>query len=151
MRSAAWSGTHVVRHTGPATPGRVIGPCLGQIQAVGDGQAGVVVGNRQADRDLAVVLLAELATVLPCHADRMRAFLREAGVVDDPGADRPMPLDGGHHLLAHGGQHGLIGPVGLGDEVVQRLVRGLHPTGFHARGHRLDALAIAGKQQSGTV
>ena len=59
-----------------------------QIQAIGDRQAGVIVGDRQADRNLAVVLLAELTAVLPRHADRVVALLRNAGVVDDPGADR---------------------------------------------------------------
>ena len=122
-----------------------------QIQTIGDRQAGVIVGDRQADRDLAVVLLAELATVLPRHADRMRALLGNAGVVDDQRADRAVPLDDRQHAGAHRGEHRVIRPVGLGYEVMQRLMRRLHPPRLHPRRHRLDALAIAGQQQSRTV
>jgi len=42
------------------------------------------VGNRQRYRDLAVVLLAELAAILPRNADRMPSLLGQAGIVDDP-------------------------------------------------------------------
>ncbi len=52
-----------------------------------------MIGDRQRHRDLAIVLLAELAAILPRHADRMPALLGKAGVVDDPGLDRPVPLD----------------------------------------------------------
>lgn len=55
----------------------------------------MLVGDREADGDLAVVLLVELAAVLPCDADGMPALLGEASVVDDPGLDRPVLLDGG--------------------------------------------------------
>src|SRR3954451_12632482 len=41
-----------------------------------------------ADRNLAVVLLAQLTAVLTRHPDRVTALLRKAGVVDDPGFDR---------------------------------------------------------------
>jgi len=34
---------------------------------------------------------------------------------------------------------------------MQRLMRRLHAPGLHPRGHRLDALAIAGQQQSGAI
>ena len=73
----------------------------------------MVVGHREADCHLTVVLLAELTAVLPCHADRKRALLREAGIVDDPRADGTVTLDRGHHLLTHRGEHGLIRPLGL--------------------------------------
>ena len=68
----------------PATFG-VIRPFARQIQAVTQRQAPSLGPQRQTDRDAAIVCLANLAAVLPRNANRMRAFLRESGVVDDPG------------------------------------------------------------------
>lgn len=48
-------------------------PALRQIQSIGDRQAGRGVGNRQTDRDLAIVL-AELTAILPRHSHRMLAL-----------------------------------------------------------------------------
>jgi hypothetical protein len=111
----------------------------------------MLVGDREADGDLAVLLLAELAAVLPRHADGVLALLGEASVVDDPGLDRPVLLDGGQHASAHHGEHGRVGPIGLGDQVVQRLMGGLDPPRLDARGHRLNALALARQQQACAV
>ena len=104
--------------------------------------------HRQAHRDLAVVLFAELAAILPRHADRMPALLGEAGVVDDPGPDWPLPLKTRQHLRLHHRQHGVIRPIRLRHEVMQRLMRRLHATGLHPRRHRLDTLALAGQQKA---
>ena len=71
----------------------------------------MVIGQRQRHRDLAVVLLAELAAILPRHPDRVLPLLGKAGVVDDPGLDRPVPLDRRQHHLAHLGQHLLVRPA----------------------------------------
>ena len=43
---------------------------------------------------MAVVLLAELTTVLTGDADRMPALFRETSVADDPDFDRAMTLVG---------------------------------------------------------
>jgi hypothetical protein len=66
-------------------------------------------------------------------------------------ADRAMPRDDGQDTGAHRRKHPVTGPLGLGHEVVQRLVRRLHPPRLHACGHRFDALAIAGQQQSRAI
>ena len=59
--------------------------------------------HRQADRDLAVVLLAQLAAILPRHADRVAALLGKACVVDDPRLDRFVTRDGWQDTVrAHG-------------------------------------------------
>src|SRR3954451_25383904 len=81
-------------------------------------------GDRQRHSDLAVVLLAQLARVLAGHPDRMPALLRKAGVVDDPGLDRSAALDGRQGQLANLGEHHLIRPGGLANEVQKRLVLG---------------------------
>ena len=52
-----------------------------------------MVGQRQADRHLAVGPLAELTAILARHPDRVAAFLRKPGVVDDPGFDRAAIFD----------------------------------------------------------
>jgi hypothetical protein len=51
------------------------------------------------------------------------------------------------HWDAHMFQHRFIGPLGLRDEMVERLMRSLDTTGLHARGNRFDALALARKDQ----
>ena len=78
---------------------------------------------------LTVVLLAQLATILPCDADRMAAFFREPGVVEDPGLDGAVRRNAGQCDLAYFGQHGLIGPRRLAQKMQQRLVfrRGFSP------------------------
>ena len=107
----------------------------------------MIVGGRQAHGDLTVVLLAELPAVLPRHTDGVPAFLRHAGVVDDQRADRVMPPEDGQDMGAHGREHGIVGPLGLRHEMMQRLVRRPHTPRLHARGQRLDAFALAGQQQ----
>ncbi len=64
-------------------------PVFRQIEPIGHWQAGGVVGQRQRHRHLAIVLLAELAAILPRHADRVPPLLGKAGIVDDPRLDRP--------------------------------------------------------------
>ncbi len=142
---------HLVRHAGAGAPDWVVSPGLGQVEAVRDRQAGMIPGEREGHGDLAVVLLAELATVLPRDADRMGALLRHAGVVDHPTFDGPMLRQDRQHASAHGCQHGVIAPARLGYEVVQRLMSRLHPAGRHPGGYGLDALALARQQQAGAV
>src|SRR6516164_9631768 len=62
----------------------VFNPFLGDIQLPGNWQAAALRRDRQAHGDLAVILFAQLPTVLPRYADRMLAFLREARVVNNP-------------------------------------------------------------------
>jgi hypothetical protein len=75
----------------------------------------------------------------------MLALFGEAGVVDNPVAHRPMPLDRRQHLRAHRRQQRRIVPLRLRHHVVQRLVFGLHMPRVKPRGHRLNAFAIAGQ------
>ena len=78
----------------------------------------MLVGHRQTDRDLTIVLLAKLAAILPGYADRVPALLGEAGVVDDQGADPTAALDDRQDTSADRRQHRRVGPVGLGQEMV---------------------------------
>lgn len=56
-----------------------------------------MIGHRQRHGDLAIFGLADPAAVSAHRADRMRAFLRKAPVVDDPRSDRAVRLDHCRH------------------------------------------------------
>ncbi len=68
----------------------------------------MVIGNRQRHRYLAIVLLAELATILPRDADRVLSLLGEARIIDDPRLDRPVPRDLRQNQFAYLCQHHLV-------------------------------------------
>ena len=111
----------------------------------------MITGERQRDGHLAVVLLADLTAILPRDANRVRSLLGDAGVIDHPAADRSAPLHNRQHPQTNRGEQRLVGPVCLGHEVMQRLMRCLHASRFDARRHRLDALAGTRQQQAGAV
>lgn len=52
-------------------------------------QARMMICKRKGHRDLTIVLLAQLATILPCNSDRMPSLVGKARIVDDPSFDRP--------------------------------------------------------------
>ena len=62
-----------------------------------------------------------------------------------------MLLDRERYPGTHHGQRDRIRPVGLGDQVVQRLMSRLDPAGLDPDRHRLDALALARQQQASAV
>jgi hypothetical protein len=125
----------------------ILDPDLRQIQPIGDRQAGMMVGDRQRHHRLAVGLLAELAAILVMHADRVLALLGERRVVDDPGLDRPVPLDLRHYHPLHLGQHRRVGPRGVGNEMQKLLVLRRHAGRRRHRRHRLHASAPLCRQQ----
>src|SRR6266566_3181215 len=95
--------------------------------------------ERRTDRDLAIGNLAERAAVLPRHADRVCALLREARAVENQQAfavgnhgAQPTP-----DLLRH--------PRGIGDEMLKRLIgAGI----VDARQHPAHRLASTVAQQA---
>jgi len=142
---------NIIWHAGGRAPLRVIGPIARQIQPVRDWQAGVIIRSRQADRDLAIILLAKLPALLRRHTNRVPALLRHAGIVVDQGTDRTALGNQRQDTHPHRRQHRIIPPIGFRHEVVQRLVRRLHPAWLHARRHRFNAFAITRQQQSRTI
>jgi hypothetical protein len=62
-----------------------------------------------------------------------------------------MLLDQGQHPGPDHAEHGRVGPVGLGDQVMQGLVGSLDTPGLDPGSHRLDALAVARQQQAGAI
>jgi hypothetical protein len=101
-------------------------------------------GRRERERDqgLAVGPLPEPAAVPALHAHRVPALLHERGVVHDQDRLRAAhrPVGRLHQLVLE--RRGRPGRGG--DEVVQLL----EIAGGDARGHRLDALALAGQDQA---
>jgi hypothetical protein len=141
----------VLRHAGFRAPRRVGGPFLGEIEPKGDRQVRLLVGCRERDGDLAIVLFAELAAVLRRHADGMDALIGKPGVVDDPDAHASALFDRRENEARHLPQQRFVRPFGVGDEMMQRLIRRLNAPRLHPRRHRFDALAIAGKNETGAV
>jgi len=56
-----------------------------------------------------------------------------------------------HHPLGDPAQHLLVRPIGLGHEVMQRLVAGAGVQRINAGGHRLHALALQRQHQPGAI
>ena len=110
-----------------------------------------MVGQRQADRNLAVVPLAELAAILARHPDRVTAFLRKAGVVDNPGFDRAAAFDDRQGQLLYPAEYRLVRPRCVGDEMQQRLVLGRDPGRRRHCRDRLNALALSRQQQAPAI
>ena len=129
----------------------VLGPGLGQVQAIGDRHARVGVSQRKRRRHLAVLLFAEDAAVLAGHAHRVAALLREARVVDDPRLHAPGRRQGREHGVASDAQHGGIVPRGIRDKAVHRLMARRDMARIDACGHRLDALPLARQAQAHDV
>ena len=142
---------NVLGNAGSCPANRVGRPILGKIEPKGDRQACMLVGGRQRDRDLTIVLLAKLTAILPGDPHRMNALLGESRVVDNPGAYLAALLDGRKDKGSNPPQQILLRPVGVGDKMVQRLMRALDAAGFDAGRYRLNALSIAGKNEPRTV
>jgi hypothetical protein len=76
-------------HAGPGAAPRVGGPLVRQEQPQPERQRHLAPGQGERDQRLAVGALAEAAAVLPGHADRQLALLRQGGVVDHQHRVRP--------------------------------------------------------------
>jgi hypothetical protein len=81
----------------------------------------------------------------------MDAFLDKAGLIHNPCRHRSAFLHRRQDVIPHLPQHVGIAPGRLRDEVMQRLVHGLHMIGSQARSHGFDTLSLAVQQQTGTV
>jgi hypothetical protein len=82
----------------------------------------MLVGDRERNRGLAIILLAKLPAILPRHAHRMLALLRKARVIDDPGFNWAVFFEDGSRHFPDLAQNGIIGPGRLAHEMEKRLV-----------------------------
>jgi hypothetical protein len=129
----------VLGNAGCCPANRVGRPILRKIEPKGDRQACMLVGRRQRDSDLTIVLLAKLTAILPGDADRMNALLGKSRVVDDPGAYPAALLDSRNNKGSNPPQQVRLRPVGVGDKMVQRLMRPLDAA-------RLDAGPLSARR-----
>jgi len=106
-----------------------------------------MISDRQGHGGLTIVLLAELAAILPRNPDRMPPLLGEARVIDDPSFNRPVPLYRRQHHLTDLGQNLVVRPVALAYKMQQRLMLRRRPFRRRNRRHWLDALARARHHQ----
>jgi hypothetical protein len=60
----------------------------------------MMICKRKGYGDLTIVLLAQLAAILPSNADRMPSLLGKARIINDPSFDRPAAFDGRKRLAA---------------------------------------------------
>jgi hypothetical protein len=142
---------HLFWHTGCAAPLGVFAPGFRHIEFVGDGEAGGGRADGEANGDLAVVLFADLAAVLPGNADGVLAFLREAGIVDDPGRDRRSRGHQGKDVLTNGLEEELVIPGRYGDDVMQGLMSAPDIVGVETGGHGFHAFAFSGQKEAEAV
>ena len=137
-------------NAGLLAAGGVRGPGLRQIKPIGDRQARMRVGQRQRNRRLAIVLLAELAAILARHSDRMLPFLGKpvsstiqaligpcASMAATPSPE-PWPAP----------SRPTSRPV---RQMQKRLVLRRRPLRRRSRRERLHALALAGQQKPSAI
>jgi hypothetical protein len=129
-------------YAGPGAAVRVARPRVRQEQAQPDRQRHLALGQGEGDQDLAVRLLAQGTAVLPGHADRALALLRQGGVVDHQ--HRARPPDKHVRLPSQDLSQGRVVPGRAGDEVLQ-LVMTTQPEPSR---ERLQALAAIRTEQA---
>jgi hypothetical protein len=78
----------------------------------------------------------------------MFALLGESGIVHDPRHEGAPLLYRREDGIPHLGHQFLITPGSIGNQMMHRLVQSLRVAGVKKRSHRLDALAVARKQES---
>src|SRR5215470_19033437 len=137
---------YIFGHTRFLSPRRVVGPGLRQVQSIRYGQTRVIVGDRQRNCYLAIVLLAELSAILPRDTDRVLALLGKTRVVDDPRRNGAVHLNIRDRLRTDALHHRAVRPVSLADEMQQRLVLRCGSRWCRQRCYWLDALSL-GRQQ----
>jgi hypothetical protein len=153
VESYFWLGLELnrIRHSGLLSPLAVFDPRLRQVQTIRYRHTRLLRGHRNADRDSAVILLADLAAILPGHSYRLAPFLRKPSVIYHPCDHRFTAQHCGKHKIQAAIQHRFVAPRDVCDQVMTRLVHPTHVVCCKACGHGFDALPFAGQQQAGAV
>jgi hypothetical protein len=111
------------RHAGLGTPPSIAGPALGQVERPIDQRVALRAGIGQEHPDLAVLDPARRARILPLHADRVRALLQKAGLIQHQHSIRIAKMldDIGPQVVAN-----LLGvPAHAAEEVLHSVGRGV--------------------------
>jgi len=135
-------------HTSLFTPRPIIGPSLRQIEIESNRQRRQLMRNSERHRDLAILRLAQLATVLPLDADRMLAAFGKSSIVNNPAFDFAHMKQYWQSVSANRAQDRTIIPICDRDEVMQRLMFGADMRGINPRCNRLYAFSLALQEQS---
>src|SRR5262249_14943867 len=135
------------RHTGLFPPRPIIGPPLRQIEIESNRQRRQLVRKSERHSDLAILQLAQLATVLPLDADRMLTAFGKSSIVNNPAFDFAQVKQYRQSVLANHAQERTIIPGCDRDEVMQRLMFGADTRGINPRGNRLYAFSLALQEQ----
>jgi hypothetical protein len=104
---------------------------------------------RESERhsDLAILLLAQLTTVLPLDSDRMLTAFGKACVVNNPTFDLAQMKQRRQGALADYTQERTVIPGCDRDEMMQGLMLGTDMHGINPRRNRLYAFSLARQKQ----
>jgi hypothetical protein len=132
------------------TPLGILRPGLRHIKLEADRYMVLRRREGQADADLAVGDLPCGAGVLPLDTNRVAALLEKAGVVYDPRPHRGDARHLGDSISGSGASHRLVVPAGVGNEVLDPLMRGVRLVriGHVPRRDPLHALALGFTEQA---
>jgi hypothetical protein len=124
-------------------PFAVVDPRLRQVQAVRHRHARLFRDYRKADRYPAVILLANLATILSGHSYGLTPLLGKSGVIDHPCHHRVTAQNRRDHKIQTPIQYRFVAPRRVGNHMMQRLMHAPHLVGSESGGHGFDALTLA--------
>ena len=150
-QSLVWSENRSPREPGLFATRAILAPCFGQVQPPPNRQTRTPRRYRQTHGRLAIVVFANLATILPRDAHRVLALFGKTCVIHNPGRHRTMFLHRRQHLPPNLGQHLLIVPGRVSDQVMQALMHPPDIMGGQTGGHRFDTLAFPRQQQTHAV
>jgi hypothetical protein len=137
----------LARHASLLPTRPIIGPSLRQIEIESNWQRSQLMRNSERDGDLAIIRLAQLATVLPLDPDRMLTAFWKPSVVNNPAFDLAQMKQGWQCVLTNHAQERTVIPGCDCDEVMQRLMFGAGVTGINPRCDRLNAFSPAMQEQ----
>src|SRR5262245_11298769 len=135
------------RHTSLSPPRPIIGPSLRQIEIESNRQRRQLMRKSERHSNLAILQLAQLATVLPLDSDRMLTAFGKSSIVNNPAFDFAQMKQYWQSVLANHAQERTIIPGCGRDEVMQRLMFGADTRGINPRCNRLYAFPLALQEQ----
>ena len=151
---------NVPRNTGLLTPRPIVDPFLGQVKLMVQQRLAGWHGGNQKHTNLAVLGLAQMATVLPLDAHAVRAALLETRFIDHAHDPQQGPSGRGQQLFRHMSLKLILHVLGIPGRLGQKSLQGEHLLGrgsssCRRRGEvqrdRFDTLAALRLQQPGDI
>src|SRR4030095_16447643 len=110
-----------------------------------------IIGERERDCHLTIVLLAELSAILPRDPNRVPPLFGKPSVVDDPRRNGAVPLNPRDRVGSDTLHYGVVRPLTLPNEMQQRLVLCSGSRRCRQRCYRSTALTLYRQQQARTI